>query len=120
MARHSASGGTGGARRALRAAGLTVSMAGAALAAAAGGAQAGEISVPHALGGALGPVQNLQVDPLANTGVDPLDNGVGTKVADFPAVSTTLVTDTVTKGAKVGELPGVSLVAPLLPKLPEG
>ncbi|MCB5168650.1 hypothetical protein LG634_27995 [Streptomyces bambusae] len=112
MARHSVPGST---RRTLRNAGLTVSLAGAALAAAASGAQAGEISVPHALAGALGPVQNLQVDPLANTGVDPLDNGIATKVSDFPAVGTTTVTDTVTKGAKVGELPGVALLAPLLP-----
>lgn len=55
------------------------------------------------------------MDPLANTGVDPLNNGVGTKVADFPAVGTTTLTDTVTKGAKIGELPGVSLLTPLLP-----
>ncbi|MGG8408334.1 hypothetical protein ACM614_17890 [Streptomyces sp. 12297] len=112
MARHSVPGST---RRTLLNAGLTVSMAGAALAAVATGAQAGEISVPHALAGALGPIQNLQVDPLANTGVDPLNNGVGTKVADFPAVGTTTLTDTVTKGAKIGELPGVSLLTPLLP-----
>ncbi|MFE9255180.1 hypothetical protein [Streptomyces sp. NPDC006879] len=112
MARHAVPGGS---RRTLLNAGLTVSMAGAALGIGVPAAQAGEVSVPHALAGALGPVKNLQVDPLANTGVDPLDNGVGTQVADFQPISTTTVTDTVTKGAKVGELPGVALLGGLLP-----
>jgi hypothetical protein len=119
MARHSAAGSTRRTLLVLRKAGLTATLAGAALAAAASGAQAGEVSIPHALGGALGPVQNLHPYPLANTGVDPLDNGVATKVSDLPSVSTTAVTDTVTRGPRVAELPGVSLVAPLLPKLPQ-
>ncbi|MFJ3927245.1 hypothetical protein [Streptomyces sp. NPDC090022] len=98
-----------------RAAGV-VTLTGAALAMAAGGAQAGEISVPHALAGVTGPIANLQVNPLANTGVDPLDNGVGTQVADFPRVGTDMLTGSVTSGSKVGELPANavgSLLAPL-------
>ncbi|MBW5484529.1 hypothetical protein [Streptomyces bambusae] len=103
-------------RTTLRNAGLTVSMAGAALAMAAGGAQAGELSVPHALAGVTDPVAALKVNPLANTGVDPLNNGVGTKVADFPAVGTTMVTGILTQGPSVGELPTAaasSLLGPL-------
>ncbi|MER5931572.1 hypothetical protein [Streptomyces sp. NPDC002054] len=112
MGRHASSA----PRHALRNAGLTVSMAGAALAMAAGAAQAGEVSVPHALAGITDPVTALKVNPLAGTGVDPLDNGVGTKVADFPAVGTTMVTGVLTQGPSVGELPTTavsSLLGPL-------
>ncbi|MDJ0385706.1 hypothetical protein [Streptomyces sp. G-G2] len=115
MARHAASAASSSV---LRTAGLTLTMAGAALTLATGGAQAGELDVPAALAGAVNPITNLQVNPLANTGVDPLNNGIGTKVADFPAVGTSMVTDSVTKGAKVGELPTAaasSLLGPLLP-----
>ncbi|MEU6312909.1 hypothetical protein [Streptomyces sp. NPDC047014] len=100
----------------LRGAGLTLSMAGAALALAAGGAQAGELDVPAAVAGVTDPIANLKVNPLAHTGVDPLDNGVATKVADFPAVGTTAVTGILTQGPSVGELPTAavsSLLGPL-------
>ncbi|RSS75620.1 hypothetical protein EF918_23760 [Streptomyces sp. WAC06614] len=103
-------------RTPLRTAGLTVSMAGAALAMAAGGAQAGELSVPAALAGVTDPVSHLKVNPLANTGVDPLDNGVATQVADFPQVGTTMVTGILTQGPSVGQLPQAaagSLLGPL-------
>ncbi|MFD9411481.1 hypothetical protein ACFWBN_31280 [Streptomyces sp. NPDC059989] len=115
MARHSAAP---SASSRLRSAGLTVSMAGAALAMAAGGAQAGELDVPAALAGVTDPIANLKVNPLAHTGVDPLDNGVGTRVADFPAVGTGMVTGILTQGPSVGELPAAaasSLLGPLLP-----
>ncbi|WP_371617565.1 hypothetical protein [Streptomyces sp. NBC_00454] len=104
--------------KALRTAGLTLSMAGAALAMAAGGAQAGELSVPAALAGVADPISNLKVNPLANTGVDPLDNGVATKVADFPSVGTGMLTGSLTRGPSIGELPTAaasSLLGPLLP-----
>ncbi|PWK61935.1 hypothetical protein BCL76_12573 [Streptomyces sp. CG 926] len=100
----------------LRSAGLTVSMAGAALAMAAGGAQAGELDIPAALSGVADPIANLKVNPLAHTGVDPLDNGVATKVADFPSVGTGMVTGILTQGPSVGELPTAaasSLLGPL-------
>ncbi|MGW5846779.1 hypothetical protein ACWFQ8_02235 [Streptomyces sp. NPDC055254] len=115
MARHAAPSGP----NRLRTAGLTVSMAGAALAMAAGGAQAGELSVPAALSGVADPVANLKVNPLAHTGVDPLDNGVATKVADFPSVGTGMVTGVLTRGPSVGELPTAtvtSLLGPVLPR----
>ncbi|MEU9146458.1 hypothetical protein [Streptomyces sp. NPDC048349] len=114
MARHAAPH-----TSALRSAGLTLSMAGAALAMAAGGAQAGELDVQAALAGVTEPVSNLKVNPLAHTGVDPLDNGVATKVADFPAVGTGMVTGVLTQGPSVGELPTAavgSLLGPVLPQ----
>lgn len=113
MARHAAPH-----TSALRTAGLTLSMAGAALAMAAGGAQAGELSAPAALAGATDPVTNLKVNPLANTGVDPLNNGVATKVADFPSVGTGMATGSLTRGPSVGELPTAaasSLLGPVFP-----
>ncbi|MFC9393527.1 hypothetical protein ACFTWS_10225 [Streptomyces sp. NPDC057027] len=64
----------------------------------------------------VGPLTRLQLDPLANTGVDPLDNGLGTQVADFKPVGTNLVTDHVTKGGAVADLPVVGgLARGLLP-----
>ncbi|GHA67229.1 hypothetical protein ACIQRS_29510 [Streptomyces termitum] len=53
----------------------------------------------------VGPLTRLQLDPLANTGVDPLANGLGTQVSDFKPVGTNLVTDHVTKGGAVADLP---------------
>ena len=82
----------------LRAAGLTVSALGAALAGGAGAAHAAQVgdldpaaavqSLTGTVGHAGGPVEHAPLNPLANTGVDPLDNGVGTQVGDFRPVST--------------------------------
>ncbi|MBB4983443.1 MULTISPECIES: hypothetical protein [Streptomyces] len=79
----------------------------------AGAAGAGALDgVAHG----VGPLTRLQLDPLANTGVDPLDNGLGTQVADFKPVGTNLVTDHVTKGGAAADLPVVGgLTRGLLP-----
>ena len=58
---------------------------------------------------------DLQLDPLANTGSDPLDNGVGTQVADLPPVGTRTVTGPVAEGASLSELPLVGPATGLLP-----
>ncbi|MGI5348845.1 hypothetical protein ACQEU8_11705 [Streptomyces sp. CA-250714] len=63
-----------------------------------------------ALGSALKSVNDLQLDPLANTGTDPLDNSVGTQIADFRPLSTAAVTGPLARGASLGDLP---LVGPL-------
>ncbi|MEV6792464.1 hypothetical protein AB0M87_10765 [Streptomyces sp. NPDC051320] len=105
--------------------GLTVSVAGAALGMGGAAAQAAAppvpaAGVPTAALGDLGsspvqklteavtdstaPATQLQLDPLANTGVDPLDNAVGTQIADFKPVSTAQVTSPVTKGASLKDL----------------
>lgn len=117
MARHAASRNQ---RRALLRAGLTVAAAGAALGAGGAAAQAapavGTDGIAGApLGAATGLVTNsvsgvselksLQLHPLANTGVDPLDNEVGTQVADFKPVGTAMVTDNITKGQALEDLP---------------
>ncbi|MFG3284903.1 hypothetical protein [Streptomyces sp. NPDC048111] len=133
MGQHEASSPAGGMRhRALLRAGLTITAAGAALAGAGQAAQAAPAhttgqsatvtdlaaaaqGVTGAVGHVFGPAKGLRLDPLANTGVDPLTNGVGTQIADFQPVSTTAVTGVVTSGAAVGDLPVVGAVTGLLP-----
>ncbi|MDT9688814.1 hypothetical protein Q5762_10670 [Streptomyces sp. P9(2023)] len=117
-------------RGALLKAGLTATAVGAAvLGLGAAGAQAAPaaplpldtlagsdaVAALGATGHVVGPLTSLQLDPLANTGVDPLDNGLGTQVADFKPVGTNLVTDHVTKGGGLDDLPVVGQVTGLLP-----
>ena len=136
MARHAAS--RRPAQRTLMRAGLTLAAAGAAL--GAGGAatasaqhlplgqsaglpaplgkldvQAAGAAVTQSLPYATAPPKNLKIDPLAGTGVDPLDNAVGTQVSDFKPLSTAAVTDPVTKGGTLGTLPVAGQAASLLP-----
>ncbi|WP_407564916.1 hypothetical protein [Streptomyces sp. 184] len=55
---------------------------------------------------ALGPLTALQLNPLARTGSDPLDNSVGTAVGENGApVSTAAVTGPLAEGASLSELP---------------
>ncbi|QHC25765.1 hypothetical protein [Streptomyces sp. GS7] len=65
--------------------------------------------------GGLGPVKDIRLDPMNNTGVDPLANGVGTQVADFKPMSTTQVTGPVTNGGTLRTLPVTGLVMRTLP-----
>ncbi|MEU9332250.1 hypothetical protein AB0D49_03675 [Streptomyces sp. NPDC048290] len=58
-----------------------------------------------------GPVAGLKPNPLAGTGVDPLDNGVGTQLADFQPVTSKMLTGPVAQAPSVGGLP---VVGPLL------
>jgi hypothetical protein len=130
MARHALSKSP---RRALLRAGLTVTAVGAALGAGGAAAQAAPLSLAPAAGaqdtglglgedadaatgavtGALGqslkhgiaPVTHLQLDPLAKTGTDPLNNGVETQIADFKPLSTTVLTDPLTSGGALKDLP---------------
>ncbi|MEU6931675.1 hypothetical protein [Streptomyces sp. NPDC046385] len=122
MARHAQTRTTR--RGALLRAGLTVTAAGAAVlgAGAAGAQAAAPLPLPvdsltrtdaaaagagavEGVGQGVAPLTRLQLDPLANTGVDPLDNGLGTQIADFKPVGTNLVTDHVTKGGALADLP---------------
>jgi hypothetical protein len=133
---------TSAARRALARGGVVVTAAGAALG-AGGLASASAAEQPaspagtattrlerqqpgagleHALGGvrsgvagALAPAKNLQLDPLAGTGSDPLANGVGTQVGDFQPVGTSGLTAPVTRGDSLAELPVVAPSVGLLP-----
>ncbi|MEU1010462.1 hypothetical protein ACIP4Y_15660 [Streptomyces sp. NPDC088810] len=52
-----------------------------------------------------GPVAALKPNPLAGTGVDPLDNGVGTQLADFKPVGSQTLTRPVAQAPSVGSMP---------------
>lgn len=63
-------------------------------------------AVTGALGSAVSPVTKLQLDPPAN--------GVGTQVADFEPLSTSIVTDPLTSGDALQDLPLVGRATGLL------
>ncbi|MFB7494248.1 hypothetical protein ACFC09_05990 [Streptomyces sp. NPDC056161] len=67
-------------------------------------------SVPHV----TGPVTALKPNPLAGTGVDPLDNGVGTQLADFKPLTSQALTRPVAQAQSVGEMPVVGQAAGLV------
>ncbi|MFI7322303.1 hypothetical protein [Streptomyces venezuelae] len=128
MARHAAKKLPRSGSRALLRAGLTVTAAGAALG-VGGATSAGAVepkpsaspfqglstAVHHSAAGGLGPVKELQLDPLANTSADPLDNTLGTQVADFKPVNTGFVTGPLTSGGSLADLPVVGGATKLLP-----
>ncbi|MFS8200923.1 hypothetical protein ACLVWQ_19820 [Streptomyces sp. CWNU-52B] len=76
--------------------------------------QAGLQAVTGTVGYVTGPVAGLKPNPLAGTGVDPLDNGLGTQVADFPPVATTMLTAPVAQAQSLGAVPVVGQVTGLL------
>ncbi|MGY3203682.1 hypothetical protein [Streptomyces sp. TE5632] len=63
------------------------------------------LDLTGAAGHAVGPVAGLKPNPLAGTGVDPLDNGVRTQVADFKPVDSRTVTGPVTQAPSVDGVP---------------
>ncbi|MEU1313801.1 hypothetical protein [Streptomyces tibetensis] len=54
-----------------------------------------------------GTITGLKPNPLAGTGVDPLDNSVGTEVADFKPMSSREVTGPVAQAPSIGGIPVV-------------
>ncbi|MFB7089533.1 hypothetical protein [Streptomyces sp. NPDC056296] len=76
--------------------------------------QAGLQAVTGMVGYVTGPVADLKPNPLAGTGVDPLDNGVGTKVADFQPLASTALTGPVAQAQSLGAVPVVGQVTELV------
>lgn len=76
--------------------------------------QAGLQAVTGSVGYVTGPVSGLKPNPLAGTGVDPLDNGVGTQLADFQPLTSQALTGPVAQAQSIGSLPVVGQVAGLL------
>ncbi|MGA5201623.1 hypothetical protein [Streptomyces variegatus] len=74
------------------------------------GLQAATDTVGHATGAAAG----LKPNPLAGTGVDPLDNSVGTEVADFKPMTSREVTGPVAQAPSIESIPVVGKAAGLL------
>ncbi|MEV5931540.1 hypothetical protein AB0L56_01920 [Streptomyces sp. NPDC052079] len=109
MARHKAPK-TPTARRAL----AVLATAGVALGAGATTAAAADSEVPLDTGQVVDTVADLKPNPLAGTGVDPLDNGVRTQVADFKEVDSRAVTGPVAQAPSVGAIPGAGQATGLL------
>ncbi|KFG74031.1 hypothetical protein [Streptomyces mutabilis] len=76
--------------------------------------QAGLRAVTGTVGHVTGPAADLKPNPLAGTGVDPLDNGVGTEVADFQPLTSTALTGPVAQARSVGSVPVVGQATELL------
>ncbi|MEV2212843.1 hypothetical protein AB0H86_15570 [Streptomyces sp. NPDC050997] len=73
--------------------------------------QSGLQPLTGTVGHATGPVAGLKPNPLAGTGVDPLDNGVGTQLADFEPLTSRALTGPVTQAQSIGGLPVVGQAA---------
>ncbi|MFI7500241.1 hypothetical protein ACIBVL_17415 [Streptomyces sp. NPDC049687] len=65
------------------------------------GVQGTLATLPHVTGA----VSGLKPNPLAGTGVDPLDNGVGTQFADFKPLTSRMLTGPVAQAQSVGAIP---------------
>ncbi|WP_217185429.1 hypothetical protein [Streptomyces sp. AC495_CC817] len=72
--------------------------------------QAGLQALTGTVGYVTGPVAGLKPNPLAGTGVDPLDNGVGTQLADFQPLQSTALTGPVAQAPSIGSIPVVGQV----------
>ncbi|MEW2253573.1 MULTISPECIES: hypothetical protein [unclassified Streptomyces] len=76
--------------------------------------KAGLTALTNSVGYVTGPVSGLKPNPLAGTGVDPLDNGAGTQVADFKPVATQALTAPIAQAQSVGSIPVLGQVTGLL------
>ncbi|MFI9612946.1 hypothetical protein ACIHCM_14955 [Streptomyces sp. NPDC052023] len=76
--------------------------------------EAGTAALTGSVRYVAGPVAGLKPNPLAGTGVDPLDNGVGTQLADFKPLTSQAVTRPVAQAESIGSVPGVGTVTGLL------
>ncbi|OIK02936.1 hypothetical protein BIV25_00190 [Streptomyces sp. MUSC 14] len=72
--------------------------------------QAGLAALAATVPYVTGPVAGLKPNPLAGTGVDPLDNAVSTQFADFQPVGTQMLTGPVAEAPSLGSLPGAGRV----------
>ncbi|MGC5038279.1 MULTISPECIES: hypothetical protein [unclassified Streptomyces] len=76
--------------------------------------QSGLQATTGTLGYVTGPVAGLKPNPLAGTGVDPLDNGVGTQLADFKPMTSQALTGPVAQAQSIASIPVVGQAAGLL------
>ncbi|MGW0910569.1 hypothetical protein ACWD1Z_02300 [Streptomyces sp. NPDC002784] len=76
--------------------------------------QGGFRAVTGMVGYVTGPVAGLKPNPLAGTGVDPLDNGVGTQLGDFQPLTSQMLTAPVAQARSIGSIPVLGQAASLL------
>lgn len=67
--------------------------------------QSGLAALTGSVGYVTGAVQGLKPNPLAGTGVDPLDNGVATQLSDFQPVASQMLTAPVAQAQSIGRIP---------------
>ncbi|MFF2998425.1 hypothetical protein ACFVTC_28310 [Streptomyces sp. NPDC057950] len=70
-------------------------------------AQAGAQALSGTLGYITGPLADLKPNPLAGTGVDPLDNGIGAQLADFKPLTSQALTRPLAQAPSLGSVPVV-------------
>lgn len=51
------------------------------------------------------PLTELKPNPLAGTGTDPLDNGIGTQIADFRPIDSRALTRPIVEAESIGGIP---------------
>ncbi|AVH56865.1 MULTISPECIES: hypothetical protein [Streptomyces] len=76
--------------------------------------QAGLQALTGTVGYVTGSVEGLKPNPLAGTAVDPLDNGVGTQLADFKPLSSQALTRPVAQASSIGSIPVLGQATGLL------
>ncbi|MEU9736212.1 hypothetical protein [Streptomyces sp. NPDC048002] len=76
--------------------------------------QAGLKAVTGSVGHVTGTLTALKPNPLAGTGVDPLDNGIGTQLADFQPLTSQMLTGPVAQAESIGSIPVLGQAAGLL------
>ena len=76
--------------------------------------QSGLAALTGSVGYVTGAVQGLKPNPLAGTGVDPLDNGIATQLADFQPLTSQALTGPVAQAQSIGSIPVLGEAAGLL------
>lgn len=76
--------------------------------------QSGLAALTGSVGYVTGAVQGLKPNPLAGTGVDPLDNGVATQLADFQPLASQALTGPVAQAQSIGSIPVLGQATGLL------
>jgi hypothetical protein len=76
--------------------------------------QSGLKALTGTVGYVTGPVAGLKPNPLAGTGVDPLDNGVATQLADFQPLASQALTGPVAEAQSIGSIPLLGQATTLL------
>lgn len=74
--------------------------------------QAGLTALADTVPYVTGPVAGLKPNPLAGTGVDPLDNGIGTQLSDFKPVGSQMLTSPVAEAESLGAVPVAGRLLP--------
>ncbi|MFJ9006552.1 hypothetical protein [Streptomyces canus] len=72
--------------------------------------QAGAQALTGSVGYVTGPVAGLKPNPLAGTGVDPLDNGVATQLGDSQPIASQALLGPIAQAQSVGSMPVVGQV----------